>query len=73
MEKLINYIEMELKWAKQTPQYAHTFFNQAFGALQFYIIEQNIGGDEFAELEKLWNKKYRSQFEEIMYGGEHNA
>lgn len=73
MEKLINYIEMELKWTKQTPQYAHTFFNQAFGALQFYFIEQGISGDEFAELENLWNEKYRPQFEEIMYGGENNA
>ena len=49
MEKLIDYIEMELKWTKQTPQYAHTFFNQAFGALQFYIIEQGSSGDEFAD------------------------
>jgi hypothetical protein len=73
MEKLINYIEMELKWTKQTPEHAHTFFNQAFGALQFYIIEQNISGDEFAELEKLWNEKYHPQFEEIMYGGGNNA
>jgi hypothetical protein len=72
MEKLIDYIEMVLKWTKQTPQYAHTFFNQAFGALQFYIIEQNISGDKFAELETLWNEKYRPQFEEIMYGGAKN-
>ena len=31
MEKLIDYIEMELKWTKQTPQYAHTFFNHRAG------------------------------------------
>ena len=73
MEKLINYIEMELKWAKQTPEHAHTFFNQAFGALQFYIIEHTLRGDEYAELETLWNEKYRPQFEAIMYGSADNA
>lgn len=73
MKKLINYIEMELKWTNQTPEHAHTFFNQAFGALQFYIIEHSLNGDEFAELENLWNEKYRPQFEAIMYGGADNA
>lgn len=67
MEKLINYIEMELKWTKQTPEHAHTFFNQAFGALQFYIIEHGLSSAEFSELETKWNEYYKPQFEEVMY------
>ena len=73
MKKIINFIEMEFKWAKQTPEHANTYFGQAFGALQFYIIEHSLRGDEYAELETLWNEKYRPQFEAIMYGGADNA
>ena len=70
MEKLINFIEMQLNWAKQTPNTADAFFHNAFGALQFYIIEHNLSSAEFAELETLWNTTYRPQFEELVYGGE---
>ena len=72
MEKLINYIEMHLKWA-QTPESAKTFFNQAFGAIQFYIIEHNLSNEEFAELETKWNEVYKPAFEAVMYGGDVNA
>lgn len=69
MEKLINYIENLLKWTKETPEHAKTFFNQAFGALQFYIIEHNLSADEYAELETKWNETYKPAFEAVMYGG----
>jgi hypothetical protein len=69
MEKLINYIEMQLKWAKETPQFANNFFHNAFGGLQFYIIEHNLNNADYAELETLWNETYRPQFETLVYGG----
>lgn len=68
MEKLINFIEMQLNWAKQTPNSANAFFHNAFGALQFYIIEHNLNNEDYAELEKVWNETYRPQFEELVYG-----
>ena len=70
MEKLINFIEMQLNWAKQTPNSADAFFHNAYGALQFYIIEHNLHSEDYAELEKVWNETYRPQFEELVYGGE---
>lgn len=73
MEKLIQYIESHLKWASQTPDHAKTFFNQAFGAVQFYIIEHNLSAEEFADLETKWNTTYKPSFEAIMYGGDVNA
>ena len=73
MEKLLQYIETHLKWASQTPDNAKTFFNQAFGALQFYIIEHNLSNEEFANLETKWNTTYKPSFEAIMYGGADNA
>jgi len=69
MEKLLQHIETLLKWASQTPDYAKTFFNQAFGALQFYIIEHNVSDDEYTILETKWNTTYKPSFEAIMYGG----
>lgn len=68
MEKLINFIEMQLRWAKQTPESAKVFFHNAFGALQFYIIEHSLHNEDYAELETLWNETYRPQFEKIVYG-----
>ncbi len=73
MEKLINYIENHLKWARQTPDAAKIFFNQAFGAVQFYIIEHNLYDAEFTALETKWNETYKPAFEAIMYGGADNA
>lgn len=69
MEKLLQYIENHLKWASQTPDHAKTFFNQAFGALQFYIIEHSLSNDEYIALEAKWNYTYKPAFEAIMYGG----
>jgi hypothetical protein len=69
MEKLLQHIETLLKWASQTPDHAKTFFNQAFGALQFYIIEHNLSNSEFSALETKWNTTYRPAFEAIIYGG----
>lgn len=69
MEKLLNYIETLLKWASETPGHAKVFFNQAFGALQFYIIEHNLSVDEYANLEIKWNTTYKPSFEVIMYRG----
>ena len=73
MEKLLQYIENHLKWASQPPDYAKTFFNQAFGALQFYIIEHNLSASKYADLEAKWNTTYKPSFEAIMYGGDVNA
>ena len=70
MEKLIYFIEMQLNWAKQTPNSANAFFHNAFGGLQFYIIEHSLNNEDYAELEKVWNETYRPQFEELVYGGE---
>lgn len=70
MEKLLNYIETHLKWAAQTPESAKVFFNQAFGAVQFYIIEHNLSDKEFTALETKWNTTYKPSFEAIMYGGD---
>ena len=73
METLLHHIETLLKWASQTPDHAKTFFNQAFGALQFYIIEHNLSGDEYTTLETKWTTTYKPSFEAIMYGGNVNA
>ena len=70
MEKLLQYIENHLKWARQTPEYATTFFNQAFGAVQFYMIEHDLRGNQYAELETKWNETYKPAFEAVMYGKE---
>ncbi len=70
MEKLLSYIGNLLSWASQTPEYATTFFNQAFGAVQFYIIEHDLRGNQYAELETKWNETYKPAFEAIMYGKE---
>lgn len=66
MEQLFNYIDNLLKWSKQTPAAAETFFNQAFGAVQFYILEHNLSAEDFTALENKWNQVYRPQFEEEM-------
>ena len=70
MDKLINYIEMQLKWAKLETETANSNFHNAFGALQFYIFEHSLTGKEYSELETLWNETYRPQFEAIVYWGE---
>ena len=70
MEKLINYINTLYKWSVQSPESAKTFFNQAFGAVQFYIVEHNLSGEEYTELETKWNGTLRPAFEAIMYGGD---
>lgn len=70
MEKLIDFINQQLKWAKDTPQYAEAFFHNAFGALQFYIVANDLRGTEYAELESQWNETYRPQFEALVYGGD---
>jgi hypothetical protein len=69
MEQLLQYIETLLAGASRTPDYAKTFFSQAFGALQFYIIEHSLSADEYADLETKWNTTYKPSFEAIMYGG----
>ena len=69
MEKLTNHINTLLKWARETPENATVFFHQAFGALQFYIVEHSLDGDAYTELETLWNETYRPAFEFVMYGG----
>lgn len=69
MEKLINYIDTLYKWSIQSPESATTFFNQAFGAVQFYIVEHNLSNEEFADIENKWNVVFRPAFEAIMYGG----
>ena len=73
METLTNYIENLLKWTRQTPENALTFFNQAFGAMQFYIIEHNLHNAEYTALETLWNESYRPQFMVLITGGDKNA
>lgn len=73
MENLIRYIDNLYKWSTQTPQFAKTFYNEAFGAFQFYILDRGLSGDEYTELETLWNTKYRPNFEAIIYGGAENA
>lgn len=70
MEKLINHIETLLKWANQTPIYATAFFYQAFGAVQFYILEHNLSTEEFTTLETKWNTTYKPSFEAVMNGGD---
>ena len=70
MEKLIDFINQQLKWAKDTPQYAEAFFRNAFGAVQFYDFEHDLRGTEYAELETLWNETYRPQFEALISGGD---
>lgn len=70
MEKLISFIEMQLKWAKSETETANSNFHNAFGALQFYILEHSLSNDEYAELETLWNETYRPQFEALISGGD---
>ena len=67
METLLQYIGNLLTWARQTPDHAIAFFHQAFGAVQFYMIEHDLRGNQYAELETLWNETYRPQFETLVY------
>lgn len=70
MEKLINFIENQVKWAKKYPEHAEAYYRNAFGAVQFYDFEHDLRGTESAELETLWNETYKPSFEAIMYGGD---
>lgn len=69
MEQLLNYIGNLLAWASQTPNHATAFFHQAFGAVQFYMIEHDLRGNQYTELETRWNTTYKPAFEAIIYGG----
>lgn len=68
MEKIIKFVEMHIKWAEQDPKNAHINYNQAFGALQFFLIDHTDEYIKYAPLETKWNEVYRPKFEQIIYG-----
>lgn len=70
MEKLINYLDILLGYAKRTPLCVRTFYDCAFGAVEFYIFEHPVTASECDEVETLWNETYKPQFEALMYGGD---
>lgn len=64
MEKLKTMVEIHLSYAKKFPEHARSYFDQAFGACQYYIF---ANPSTQMLVENLWNT-YKPQFEAIVYG-----
>lgn len=64
MDKLKTYVEILLKYAKTSPENAGKYFNQAFGACQYFLFEYPAMQ---ILLENMWNE-YKPQFEALIYG-----
>lgn len=64
MNTLINYLDYTLRAAKNPCFDAKTFYNQAFGAVQYHLFQ--FPNDE-AKVVKLWDEVYKPQFEKEMY------
>ena len=65
MSTLINYLDYTLKAAKNPCLEAKTFYNQAFGAVQYHLYQ--FPNDE-CKVIALWEDVYKPQFEKEIYG-----
>lgn len=67
METLEQTIDRKLDWAKRANDYtqARTYFQQAFGAVEFAMAMVNHWEDEAVIVTK-WSNEWRPAFEEIM-------
>ena len=75
-QKLIEHLDRKLEQVRQVKRMADgysdmalSFYNQAFGAVEFagLITYQNSPETE-AEIIKMWNDEYRPQFEKEIWG-----
>jgi hypothetical protein len=67
MNTLTTYLNYTLNAAKNPCFEASTFYNQAFGAVQYHLFQ--FPQDEY-EVVKMWDEVYKPAFEAIIYGGE---
>lgn len=67
IKQILNYIDTRIAKAAIYPSDAKTFMNQAFGALDFYLLNNP---NDFNQLEQMWNNTYKPQFEKIIYNQE---
>lgn len=65
MKTLKNYLDYTLKAAQNTCFDAKTFYNQAFGAVQYHLIQ--FPQDE-CKVIAMWEDKYEPMFEKEIYG-----
>ena len=64
MEVLEKFVLGCLRNCKQVAHTKETWIHQAFGAVQFYIIQNP---EDFEEVEIMWNK-YKPHFERHIWG-----
>lgn len=67
METLEKTIDRKLDWAQRAKDYtqARTYFQQAFGAVEFAMAMVNNWEDEAVIVTK-WSNEWRPAFEKIM-------
>ena len=74
--KLIEHLDRKLEQVRQAMAMgangynaALTFYNQAFGAVEFAgLITYQDSPETEAEIIKMWNDEYRPQFEKEIWG-----
>lgn len=74
--KLIEHLDRKLEQVRQVKRMdngysdmALTFYNQAFGAVEFAgLITYQDSPETEAEIIKMWNDEYRPQFEKEIWG-----
>ena len=67
MENIINFIERKLDASRRYPQYANTFFSQAFGALEYHCA---VHPENESDLICVWKETYYDAFNAIIFGGD---
>lgn len=67
MTALINYLDYQMRMTKATENltYRKTFYEQAFGAVQYHLF---LYPNDQEKIELLWGEVYRPQFEKLVYG-----
>ena len=75
-QKLIEHLDRKLEQVRQVKRMADgysdmalSFYNQAFGAVEFAgLITYQDNPEAEAEIIKMWNDEYRPQFEKEIWG-----
>jgi hypothetical protein len=70
VEKLFKFVEhclYDAEWITNRHD-REVFFNQAFGAVRFFLESDEIGPGVEQIIVDAWEKEYRPQFEELIYG-----
>lgn len=67
-EQLTKYFERMEHYMRLTPENAKTFFNQAFGGINFALQLINDIDEEY-NLIIWWEEEWKPRFEDICYGG----